>query len=73
MNIPILKKKHDASHYGIAMPTCGLFEDQTASTEKATRLKKEPAAHSRAKFKYALHNQLFICLNVRVNNLKKNP
>ncbi len=73
MNIPTLKKKHDASHYGIAMSACRFFEAGTATKRKTTATKKDLSCLCRIKFNSALHSQPFMCFNAQVNSLKKNP
>jgi len=73
MKIPILKKKDDASHYGIAMSARGFFEVGTVAKLKTTASKQDSSCLCRIKFKYALNTPHLICFNAQVNQLKKIP
>jgi len=65
--------KNNESPCRFAMPALGFFEIKVALKQETADAEKESEASLCVKSKYPLPAQPFICFNLRLHGLKKNP
>ena len=69
--LKLIKNNANPCRFAVLAPQ--FFDMKVALKQETTEAKKEWAASLCVKFKYPLHTQSFICFNLQLHGLKKNP